>query len=87
METLSIQSLLIGVLVMLAVYLSLSRVIDIGRVSVKRSLALFSAAVGLLTSIWLESYPTLLRDYTGKVVLAGLGVVLALLVFARKSLK
>ena len=87
METLSIPSLLIGVLVMLAVYLTLSRVIDISNISVKKSLALFSAAIGFLTTFWLEGNPSIMRDYTERIVIAGLGVLLALLAFARKSLK
>jgi len=87
METLNIPSLLIGVLVMLAVYLTLSRVIDISNISVKKSLALFSAVLGILTTFWLESNPSIMHDYTERIVLAGLGILLALLAFARKSLK
>lgn len=87
METLSIPSLLIGVLVMLAIYLTLSRVIDIGNISVKKSLALFSAGIGILTTFWLEANPSLMRDYTEKIVIAGLGILLAFLAFARNSLK
>lgn len=86
MDSIFIYSLLIGIMVMLALYLSLSRVMDIANTSVKRSLAIFSAAIGLLSTLWLESHPSVMREYSEKIVYAGLAVVLALLVFARKSL-
>ncbi len=87
MESMSLPSLLIGILVMLAIYLSLSRAFDTTNISVKRSLALFSAVVGLLTTLWLGSHPEVLREYSGKIVLSGLAVVLALLAFAGRSLR
>lgn len=83
----SLSSLLVGIMVMLAVYLSLSRMVDVSSVSVRKSLVLFSAALGLLSSFWLRSHPDMLEEYTGQIVLAGLAVVIALLTYARKSLK
>lgn len=72
---------------MLAVYLALSRMTDVSKPSVRKALAVFSAAVGLLSTFWLRSHPDVLEDYMGKIVLAGLAVVIALLAFAKKSLK
>jgi hypothetical protein len=84
---LNISSLLIGILVMLSAYLALSRVVDVSNTSVKKSLAVFTAALGLLSTLWLQDNPAVLRQYSEKIVIAGLGIVLALLAFARKSLK
>lgn len=86
MDTDFLYALLIGIIIMLAIYLALSRVVTITNVPVKRALALFAAAIGLLSVFWLDSHPDILREYAGKIVLAGLAVVLALLAFARRSL-
>jgi hypothetical protein len=82
----TLSSLLIGIMVMLAIYLALSRVMDIANPSVKKALALFSAAVGLLATFWLRSHPNLLGHYTQEIVLAGLAIVIALLFLAHKLL-
>lgn len=87
MNTEIIYSLLIGVTVMLAIYLVLSRAVDVSLLSIKRSLAIFSAAVGLLSMFWLQNNLAILHEYLEKIAIAGLGVVLALLAYARKSLK
>jgi len=83
METM-LFSLLIGIMVMLAIYLSLTRVMNISNLSIRRALALFSAAVGILVTFWLKSNPDILGSYTREIVFAGLGVVLALIFLARK---
>lgn len=83
----SLSSLLVGIMVMLAIYLSMSCLTDVTNVSIKKSLALFSAATGLLSTFWLRSHPDLLEEYIGKIVLAGLAVIIALLAYALKSLK
>ena len=82
-----VSSLLIGILVMLAAYLSISRIVDVNKVSVKKSLAIFSATLGLLSTLWLQNNPAILKEYSEKIVIAGLGIILALLALARKSLK
>jgi hypothetical protein len=78
-------ALLVGVLVMLALYLSLSRAFDLTNSSVKKSLALFCVAAGLLTIFWLNENPAVLEKYVSEIVGAGIAVLLALLVFAKKS--
>jgi len=78
-------SLIVGILVLLALYLSLSQVFDLNDFSVKKSLTLFCAAVGLLTTLWLNDNPAVLEKYVSEIVGAGIAVVLALLVFAKKS--
>jgi hypothetical protein len=78
-------SLIVGILVMLALYLSLSRIFNLNDFSVKKSLTLFCAAVGLLTTLWLNDNPAVLEKYVSEIVGAGIAVVLALLVFAKKS--
>lgn len=80
-------SLIIGILVMLALYLSLSQVFDLNDFSVKKSMILFCAAVGLLTTFWLNDNPAVLERYVSEIVGAGIAVVLALLIFARKSIE
>ena len=79
-----VAALIIGVMVMLAVFLSLSRFFDINNSSVKKSLALFSAATGLLSTLWLRVNPTVLRDYWAQIAVAGILVVLVLLRLGRK---
>jgi hypothetical protein len=81
------SALLVGILVMLALYLSLSRVFDLTDFTVRKSLALFCAAIGLLTTFWLNDNPVVMGKYISEIVGAGIAVVLALLIFARKSIE
>jgi hypothetical protein len=78
MEISYLSSLLIGIMVMLSIFLSLSRAFDIRNKAIKKALALFSAAAGILTTFWLQDHPDVLRDYSEKIVLAGLAVVITL---------
>jgi hypothetical protein len=80
-----IQPLLVGILVMLAVYIGLQRALA-GSVGTKRAAALFAAAAGLLTTLWLRENPDVLARYSAEIVIAGIAVVLALLALARKAL-
>jgi hypothetical protein len=86
MDAVYLSALMVGVLVMLALYLSLARVIDVVDRSVKKSLALFCAVSGILTTFWLNRHPDVLEKYVAKIVGAGIAVVLMLLVFAKKSI-
>ena len=81
-----VSSLLIGIMVMLAIYLALSRVMDYSHSTIKKASAIFSGVAGLLSTFWLRENPDILGDYTQQIVLAGLAVVIALLAFLRKSL-
>ena len=53
----------------------------------KRPLAIFSAALGLLTTLYLQENPKVLGDYSEKIVLAGLGVLLAIFAYLRHKLR
>ena len=87
MDTPYISALAVGILVMLALYLSLSRTFDLADRLVKKSLALFCAAVGLLTTLLLRQHPDALEDYMVKIVAAGIAVVLALLALAKRTIE
>ncbi len=87
MDAIYISALAVGILVMLALYLSLSRIFDQTDRSVKKSLALFGAGVGILTTLWLNQHPDILEKYVSEIVGAGIAVVLTLLIFARKSIE
>lgn len=80
-----IQALLIGVLVMLAIYIGLQRAFGEASTSVRRAIAIFAAVVGILTMLWLQENPGSLEDYSAQIVAAGVAVVLALLALARRS--
>ncbi len=87
MDSTYVSALAVGVLVMLALYISLSQIFDTDDRSVKKSLALFCAAAGLLTTLWLRQHPDALEDYTVKIVAAGIAVVLALLALAKRTIE
>ncbi|MBT6063050.1 MAG: hypothetical protein HOG55_17880 [Anaerolineae bacterium] len=84
MDTYFIKALILGVLVMLALYLSLSKTFDIDHFSTRRTLDLFSGGVGLLTTFSLIENPAVLNKYVNETVIGGLGVVLAIITLARK---
>lgn len=85
MEPIIVYALLIGITIMLSLYVILARLLDSGDRSVKKALAIFCGAIGLLSALWLQENQSILREYSGKIVLAGLGVVLALLAYARNN--
>ncbi len=87
MNTEFVQSLIIGILVTLALYLTLSKSFDINISYRRKTLGLFSGAVGLLTTLWLFENRNMLEEYVAKIVIAGIAVVLALLAIAKKSIK
>ena len=70
---------------MLALYLTLSKTFDIDNYSIRRTLGLFSGAIGLLTTFWLLENPILLEKYITEIAIGGIGVVLALLTLAKKT--
>jgi len=80
------QALIIGILVTLAIYLSLLNTFDVKNISVRKTIGLFSGLVGLLTYIWLQDHPDLLEKYVAEIVLAGIGVLLAMLALAKNRL-
>lgn len=82
-----VSALIVGVLVMLALYLTLMRTFESGGYSARKSLALFCAGAGILTTLWLNQHPDILEKYVSEIVGAGIAVVLALLIFARKSIE
>lgn len=75
-------SLLIGILVMLAVFIVFTWDTNIN----KRPLAIFSAALGLLITLYLQEDSKMLGEYSEKIVLAGLAVLLAIFAYLRKKL-
>lgn len=81
-----IQPLLLGILVMTAVLIGLRQIQASAAPQIKRSVVVFAAACGLLTTLWLRDHPTVLADYSAQIVIAGLAVVLALLAIARRAL-
>ena len=83
MNDIFFQSLIIGILVMVAIYIVLIQALDQNRRLVKRSIAVFSAGCGVLVTLWLGENPTALEEYTIQIVGAGVAVVLALLTFAK----
>ncbi|MBT3313182.1 MAG: hypothetical protein HN390_01075 [Anaerolineae bacterium] len=85
MDSVFIKSLIVGALVMLALYLSLSKVFDINNYSVRKALGLFAGAAGLLTTFWFLENPALLEKYVAEIVIGGIGIVLALLSLAKKQ--
>jgi len=85
MSPVLIQSLLIGILVMTAVYIGLQRAWGQNASTLKRATAVFSAACGMLTTFWLMENHTILAEYATRIVVGGIAVVLALLAIARKS--
>jgi hypothetical protein len=87
MDTFFFKSVVVGILVTLALYLTLSKTFDLDNYYIRRTLGLFSGGVGLLTAFWLFENPNMLEKYTNEIVISGIGVVLALLVLARKAAK
>ena len=79
--------LLLGILVMTAVFIGLRQVFASDAQPVRRAVIVFAAACGLLATVWLLDNPDALADYTARVVAAGIAVVLALLAIARRALK
>jgi hypothetical protein len=79
-----VQSLIVGVLVMVAVYIGLIQAFTQNRRIVKRAIAVFSASSGILVTLWLNETPGALEKFTIQIVGAGIAVVLALLTLAKK---
>ncbi len=82
-----IQSLIIGVLVMVAIYIGLMQAFNQNRTFFKRSVVMFSASCGILVTLWLHENPTALKEYTTQIVTAGIAVLLAFLTLAKKRLQ
>lgn len=87
MDSNLVQPLLIGILVLAAVYIGLRQVFTSASSSIKRSAIVFAAACGLLTTFWLMENPQALANYSAQIVAAGVAVVLALLVLARRAMR
>ena len=79
-------SLGIGLLVMCAVYIGLRRAFGGGDRSIRRAAAVFSAVAGIVVTLFLREHPDLLEQQGTKIVLALIGVVLALIATIRRSL-
>ena len=79
-----VSSLLIGLLVLAAIYLGLSRVFDVTKPSVRKALGVFSGVAGLLSTLWLRDHPDQLGKYTQEIVVASLAVIIVLLARVRK---
>jgi hypothetical protein len=73
----------IGVLVTCAVYVGLRRALGADR-TVRRAVAVFAAAGGIVVTLFLRQRPALLEEQGAKIVLALIGVVLALIATARR---
>lgn len=76
----------IGLLVMCAVYIGLRRAFGSGDPTVRRAAAVFSAVAGIVVTLFLREHPDLLKQQGTKIVLALIGVVLALIATIRRSL-
>lgn len=87
MNNVNLYALLIGIMVMLAIYMALMIGIGKGYGGIQRTLLIFSAMFGLLTTLYLQENPILLDEYSEKIVISGLGILLSLLVFLRLKLK
>ena len=80
-----ILPLIIGILVMTAIYIVLSRIFGTEDLSTRRALAIFGAGAGIVVTFWLRGNPAALREYTAQIAIAGIGVVLALLALAKRA--
>ena len=87
MNNVNLYALMIGIMVMLAIYMALMIGIGKGYGGIQRTLLIFSAMFGLLTTLYLQENPILLDEYSEKIVISGLGILLSLLVFLRLKLK
>jgi hypothetical protein len=76
-------SILIGLMVTTAVYISMRRVFVTGFASIKRAVGVFAGICGILTTFWLMENPEALQSYWTRIATGGLAVVLALLALAR----
>lgn len=81
-----IQPLILGILVMTAVLIGLRQILASAAPQIKRSVVVFAAACGLLTTFRLRDNPAVLAEYSAQIVIAGLAVVLGLLALARRAL-
>ncbi len=82
-----LMPLLIGVMVTAAIYTGLRLGLSDNFSSIRRAVAIFAAAAGLLTTFWLLGNPAFLAEYSARIVLAGLAVVLSLLALAKQVIK
>jgi hypothetical protein len=72
-------------LVLAAVYIGLRPAFGREDVTVKKAIGVFAGGAGFLTTWFLYQNPALLHKYTGEIVVALIGVVLALIAFTRKG--
>jgi len=75
--------LLIGLLVMVAIYISLWNFFR----SMKRAIGVFAAICGIVTMLWLQDNPYAIEKYSAQIAVGGLTVVLALLALAKRVSK
>lgn len=78
-------SLGIGLLVMLAIYIGLRRALGQNDLTIRRAMAVFSTVAGVMVTLYLFDRPAALEEQAGKIVLALVGVVLALIAVARRG--
>ena len=79
-------ALSIGVLAMCAVYIGLRKVLGGGERTVQRATAVFAAVSGILVTLFLRDRPALLEEQGTRIVVALVGVVIALIALARRGL-
>jgi hypothetical protein len=87
MDTTFFKSIFVGVLVMLALYLALSKSFEVNNYYIRRALGLFSGVTGLLVTFWLLENQSALEKYVAEIVVGSIGVVFALFAFAKKKAK
>jgi hypothetical protein len=78
-----LQPLLIGIMVMIAIFIGLRLSLNTKERSIIRAVAIFAAAGGFLTTFWLVENPEFLSYYSKRIVVGGLTAVLALIALAR----
>jgi hypothetical protein len=76
----------LGVLVLAAVYLTLGRVFSFKDPNVRKAAGLFAGSAGLVTTLFLYDNPDVLYDKSEYIVLALIGLVVALIATLRRSL-
>ena len=75
---------LIGLLTAMAVAMGLRRS---GLGSQRRAVVVFSTVVGVIVVLALSENPALMDEYVSRIALAGLGIVIAVLALAKRSIE
>jgi drug/metabolite transporter (DMT)-like permease len=80
-------ALSIGLLVTCAVYIGLQKAFGVENLALRRAIAIFAAVAGIMVTLFVREHPDLLRQQSAKIVLALIGVALALIAFIKRKLE